>query len=196
MSGNRNLIKMGLVSMLIAGSCGLQAEAPVLEKAHIEQFISACKHFDCFWKEILSNNKGDRFQLLQKLNNNTVQPLTDLQNNIPNVPPANAKFKAMVIDLCDAVKNIHEKFSTAKSITQLKASATTDCTLQTVLEKARKDLDELISYIDIHPEAYTPEAANLLKDFRKTTFQKIYNDLHATTMGHLLAALVKYLPYF
>jgi|GEM_PF-6224479 len=196
MSGNRTILKLGLVmGAAFAGGIPIQTCAPVVQKEHVEQFTKAFTNFAQWLHTLLKKAKAADFpQFVSQLKFGTLQKLENLKNVIPDVPPANAKLKIVVEEAYAMVDNIYKKLSTAKSIMQLRASATTDCSLQTILDKSKADLDELIKYADTNPGAYAPEAVAHLKEFRKKEFQKIYNDLHATTLGHLIAALTKYLP--
>lgn len=198
MLGNRNKLKMGLlVVALLTSSLGFGAETPpVLEKAHIAEFKQATVDF-ADWAHRLFTSKIVSFpDFLKELKDSILHRLAKLKAQVPDVPPANAKFKKMVDDLCDALTKIHHNLSHAKTIMQLQKASANDCSLQQALDRAKNDLDDLISYIDKHPEAYAPEAVDVLKEYRSKTFQKIYNKWHKTTPAQWFAALAKYLRMF
>ena len=124
--------------------------------------------------------------LLSEFDRDILNPLEEVILTLPDVPPADALLKTMLCVLATSLRTMHEKMSKAKTLAELKNTAGDACSFKTILDKAVQNLDVLIGHVDANPDDYAPDAIIALKEYRKTTFQKFYDEWHRIEISHFL----------
>lgn len=191
MAGNRMKLKNGLfVTMLLATPFfGYGFEEPQLDVSYVTTLRTLTKNTDA-WTHKLCNGQNKLTDLLSELSVIITTAHSQLQE-IPDVPAAASLLKTMIKDLHDGLTVTHATFSKAKSLADLNKSGATSCSLQPMLEKAKKDLDILISHVKAHPDMYSKEVLESLEDYQKTTFTQFYNYWAPKKWTHFLPGLMK-----
>lgn len=192
MSGNRKKQKNGL---FVAGAVLLTSLCSYgLEKSQFDLFT------DDIWNDVVefghnldSSTHKDKAALITSLNA-AVGKIDGLIPTIPNTPPADPLFKTILQDLHDGLEATHATLSTAQSITEIRSSGAASCSIQNMLEKTKNDLDVLINHVKAHPDLYSQELSEALVQFRKTKFQKSYDEWFPRGWDWFFLKLNKYYP--
>jgi hypothetical protein len=190
MSGNRKKQKNGLFvagALLLTSLCSYG-----LEKQQIDTFENLTKDFDA-WGQKLSNPTATKAALLSELRT-IIDELSVLVSTIPDTPPADCLIKTMIQDIIDCLDAVHATLPKVKSLIDLKKAAGTDtCSLQPMLDKAKKDLAILIGHIEAHPDIYSAEVLQALKKYNATTFTKVYNYWRPKGVAEWLAIFTRWI---
>jgi hypothetical protein len=183
MSGNRMKLKNGLFSILLLCTAYLSA----LDESHVHELKKFTQAVNAY-ADRTYNKKSNAQTYISELQG-LIQQGAALECSIPLVPTTSAKLKKMVGDLKKSLDAMYQILSVATDRKKLREQVGSSSLLKELLERAQKDLDDLINHASKNPQDCSPEVLAALKQYKNTTFKQCFDEWHPKTTTYFLEAL-------